>query len=170
MSNTASGKHVTVGALKHFAETYTANVFNTVLNQFAATVGSGLSISGNTLSLDNSSGTSLDTISLPNASLSGTTGSSSQPVYLNNGTITACGNSLDVNITGSAAKVGGATVGSANQPVYMNAGTPTACGGSLNVDITGNASNSTKWAGYNIAVVTSLPASPNANTIYIVKN
>ena len=91
MSSTASGKHVTVGALKHFAETYTTNVFNTGLNQLADTVGSGLSISGNTLSLNNSSGTSLDTISLPSTSLSGTTGSSSQPVYLNNGTITACG-------------------------------------------------------------------------------
>ena len=96
MSNTASGKHVTVGALKHFAETYTTNVFNARLNQLADTVGSGLSISGNTLSLDNSSGTSLDTISLPSASLSGTTGSSSQPVYLNNGTITACNFKVEV--------------------------------------------------------------------------
>lgn len=96
MPNSASNKHITVGTLNHFAETYTSNVLNAILNQFAGTVGSGLSISGNTLSLDNSSGTSLDTISLPSSSLSGTTGSSSQPVYLNNGTLTACGFKVEV--------------------------------------------------------------------------
>lgn len=148
----------------------------------------------------------LDSNQLPSGLLSGTVGSSTTPVYLDNGTITACGNSLAVSITGSASKVGTATVGSSSQPVYMNAGTPTACGTSLAVNITGNAATATsatiasscsgdcagnattattasacsgnaatattatKWNGYSIAVVTSLPASPNANTIYIVKN
>ena len=83
------------------------------------------------------------------STLSGSAGSSTQPVYLDDGTITACGNSLAVSITGSAAKVGVSTVGSANQPVYMNAGTPTACG-------------------FRVESVASLPANPDPNTLYIV--
>ena len=83
------------------------------------------------------------------STLSGSAGSSTQPVYLDDGAITACGNSLAVDITGSAAKVGVATVGSSNQPVYMNAGTPTACG-------------------FSVQSVASLPANPDPNTLYIV--
>ena len=83
------------------------------------------------------------------STLSGSAGSSTQPVYLDDGTITACGNSLAVSITGSAAKVGVATVGSSNQPVYMNAGTPTACG-------------------FKVETVTQVPANPDHDTIYII--
>ena len=83
------------------------------------------------------------------STLSGSAGSSTQPVYLDNGTITACGNSLAVSITGSAAKVGVATVGSSNQPVYMNAGTPTACG-------------------FKVETVTQVPVNPDHDTIYII--
>jgi hypothetical protein len=83
------------------------------------------------------------------STLSGSAGSSTQPVYLDDGTITACGNSLAVNITGSAAKVGVSTVGSSNQPVYMNAGTPTACG-------------------FKVETVTQVPANPDHDTIYII--
>ena len=83
------------------------------------------------------------------STLSGSAGSSTVPVYLDNGTITACGNSLAVDITGSAAKVGVATVGSSTQPVYLNAGTPTACG-------------------FKVESVASLPANPDANTLYII--
>jgi len=85
----------------------------------------------------------LDSNQLPSGLLSGTVGSTTTPVYLDNGTITAVGSSLAVDITGSAAKVGVATVGSSSQPVYLNAGTPTACGTSLAVDITGNAATAT---------------------------
>ena len=91
----------------------------------------------------------LDSNQLPSGLLSGTVGSSTTPVYLDNGTITAVGSSLAVDITGSAAKVGVATVGSSNQPVYMNAGTPTACG-------------------FKIERVSQLPANPDADTIYII--
>ena len=83
------------------------------------------------------------------STLSGSAGSSTQPVYLDDGTITACGNSLAVSITGSAAKVGVATVGSSSQPVYMNAGTPTACG-------------------FKVETVTQVPANPDHDTIYII--
>lgn len=91
----------------------------------------------------------LDSNQLPSGLLSGTVGSTTTPVYLDNGTITAVGSSLAVDITGSAAKVGVATVGSSSQPVYMNAGTPTACG-------------------FRVESVASLPANPDANTLYII--
>lgn len=91
----------------------------------------------------------LTTEQMGGSTLSGSAGSSTQPVYLDDGTITACGNNLAVDITGSAAKVGVATVGSSNQPVYMNAGTPTACG-------------------FSVQSVASLPANPDPNTLYIV--
>lgn len=91
----------------------------------------------------------LTTAQMGGSTLSGSAGSSTQPVYLDNGTITACGNSLAVDITGSAAKVGVSTVGSSSQPVYMNAGTPTACG-------------------FRVESVASLPANPDANTLYII--
>ena len=91
----------------------------------------------------------LTTEQMGGSTLSGSAGSSTQPVYLDDGAITACGNSLAVDITGSAAKVGVATVGSSNQPVYMNAGTPTACG-------------------FSVQSVASLPANPDPNTLYIV--
>ena len=83
------------------------------------------------------------------STLSGSAGSSTQPVYLDDGTITACGNSLAVDITGSASKVGVATLGSSSQPVYMNAGTPTACG-------------------FKVETVTQVPANPDHDTIYII--
>lgn len=91
----------------------------------------------------------LDSNQLPSGLLSGTVGSTTTPVYLDNGTITAVGSSLAVDITGSSAKVGTATVGSSSQPVYMNAGTPTACG-------------------FKVESVAQLPASPDPNTLYIV--
>ena len=91
----------------------------------------------------------LDSNQLPSGLLSGTVGSTTTPVYLDNGTITAVGSSLAVDITGSSAKVGTATVGSSSQPVYMNAGTPTACG-------------------FSVQSVASLPANPDANTLYII--
>jgi hypothetical protein len=91
----------------------------------------------------------LTTEQMGGSTLSGSAGSSTQPVYLDDGTITACGNSLAVDITGSAAKVGVATVGSSNQPVYMNAGTPTACG-------------------FKVETVTQVPANPDHDTIYII--
>ena len=91
----------------------------------------------------------LDSNQLPSGLLSGTVGSTTTPVYLDNGTITAVGTSLAVDITGSSAKVGVATVGSSSQPVYLNAGTPTACG-------------------FKVESVASLPASPDPNTLYIV--
>lgn len=91
----------------------------------------------------------LTTEQMGGSTLSGSAGSSTQPVYLDDGTITACGNSLAVDITGSAAKVGVATVGSSSQPVYLNAGTPTACG-------------------FKVESVASLPANPDANTLYII--
>ncbi|MBP5595348.1 MAG: hypothetical protein J6Y02_08195 [Pseudobutyrivibrio sp.] len=128
----------------------------------------------------------LDSNQLPSGLLSGTVGSTTTPVYLDNGTITAVGSSLAVDITGSAAKVGTATVGGSTQPVYMNAGTPTACGSSLAVDITGSAAKvgtatvggSTQpvymnagtptACGFSVQSVASLPANPDPNTLYIV--
>ena len=91
----------------------------------------------------------LDSNQLPSGLLSGTVGSSTTPVYLDDGTITQCGTSLAVDITGSSAKVGVATVGSSSQPVYLNAGTPTACG-------------------FKVESVAQLPANPDANTLYII--
>ena len=91
----------------------------------------------------------LNSSQMPGNALSGTTGSSTTPIYLDDGTLTACGSSLAVDITGSAAKVGVSTVGSSSQPVYINAGTPTACG-------------------FSVQSVASLPANPDPNTLYIV--
>ena len=91
----------------------------------------------------------LDSNQLPSGLLSGTVGSTTTPVYLDNGTITAVGTSLAVDITGSSAKVGVATVGSSSQPIYLNAGTPTACS-------------------FKVESVASLPANPDANTLYII--
>jgi len=105
----------------------------------------------------------LDSNQLPSGLLSGTVGSTTTPVYLDNGTITAVGTSLAVDITGSAAKVGTATVGGSTQPVYMNAGTPTACGTSLAVDITGNAATAT-------SATTASSCSGNATTATTATN
>jgi hypothetical protein len=73
-------------------------------------------------------------------------GSSTQPIYLNNGIPTQCGTKLDVDITGTAAqatKLGSANVGTTQKPIYLSAGTPTACGDTLAVSITGNAATAT---------------------------
>ena len=97
-------------------------------------------------------------------------GSTTVPVYVNAGVMTACSGTLGVSITGTAAtasvatKVGSSTVGSTSRPIYLNAGVPTAitstvgsttvpvyvnagtmtaCSGTLGVSITGNAATAT---------------------------
>ncbi len=92
-----------------------------------------------------------------------TIGNSALPIYMNAGYPTACATSLDVSITGSAAKVGTTNIGSnvipmylvngtptasiggagsANTPVYLNSGVITACTG-LNLNTTGSAAKLT---------------------------
>ena len=63
---------------------------------------------------------------------SATTGSTSRPVYLSNGTITACSGTVGsgtkpVYMSGGTMTASSSTVGNANTPVYMNNGTLTAC-------------------------------------------
>lgn len=100
----------------------------------------------------NSGGTSLIkfTNGIPELSTA-TVGSATKPIYMNAGAITACGDSLAVNITGSAASATSANrlsntaaIGSATLPVYFNAsGVPVACNTTLGVSITGNAATAT---------------------------
>ena len=60
-----------------------------------------------------------------------TTGSSSRPVYLSNGTITACGSTVGsgtkhVYMSGGTITASTSTVGSGTRPVYMSSGAITA--------------------------------------------
>ena len=73
-------------------------------------------------------------------------GSTSSPVYFNQGTVTECGDSLDVDITGNAASADKLTAngGDSNTPVYFTGGIPTPCTG-LDLDTSGNAATATQW-------------------------
>lgn len=96
------------------------------------------------------SGTWTSWLAIPH-STAATVGSATKPIYMNAGAITACGDSLAVNITGSAASATSANrlsntaaIGSATLPVYFNAsGVPVACNTTLGVSITGNAATAT---------------------------
>lgn len=71
----------------------------------------------------------------------------------------------------TASKLGSATVGSGTRPIYLNAGTATASSGTVGTaskPVYLNAGTLTACT-YGISVVTSLPASPDANTIYLIK-
>ena len=105
-----------------------------------------------------SSGTKIATITIngvatdiySSGGLSGTVGSSTTPIYIDNGVPTACGGSLDVDITGNAttattaSKLSNTTaIGNVSTPVYINAnGVPTTCNKFASASIA--ASNSTK--------------------------
>lgn len=68
MTATLSNKSITLGGLDHFAQSYTTNVLTTALNTYAAAFGTNLSISGQTLKLENSTGTELSSITIPSPS------------------------------------------------------------------------------------------------------
>lgn len=65
MVDTLARKYITLGSLDHFAETYTSAVLNDALNTYAAAFGHTLSLSGYTLSLNNSTGETLNSVTLP---------------------------------------------------------------------------------------------------------
>lgn len=74
-----------------------------------------------------------------------TAGTTTKPIYFNNGVPTQCNDSLDVNISGTAAKASAlnSNAGDANTPVYFDGGVPVKCT-SLDLDTSGNAATATK--------------------------
>lgn len=92
-----------------------------------------------------------------------TVGSSTEPIYINAGTPTACSGSLDVDITGNAAtattasKLSNTTqIGNGSTPVYINAsGVPTACATFASASIAANDSTKTPTGWFRIFGLTS---------------
>lgn len=91
-----------------------------------------------------------------------TVGSSTNPVYLSSGTITACAYDLGANInSGSSGKLAyysssttiddyTSTIGSSTKPVYISSGVPTACTHSLNASVSsGTISHIAYYSGSN---------------------
>ena len=74
-----------------------------------------------------------------------TAGTTTKPIYFNNGVPTQCNDSLDVNISGTAAKASAlnTNAGDVNTPVYFDGGVPVKCT-SLDLNTSGNAATATK--------------------------
>lgn len=64
---TTLDKKITLGRLSHFAERYTSEVLNPALNTYSEAFAHNLSLENNILTLENSTGVSLASITLPSA-------------------------------------------------------------------------------------------------------